>query len=84
MSVEFLFFHFKNPKRALGGGEENFQRPGGEKRSPTGGGGERRTVDGDGEAPTCSKWVGFPRLFFLSWLRLLRFPSDMEIVSIFW
>ena len=40
--------------------------------------------DGDGEAPTCCKWVGFPRLFFPSWLRLLRFPSDLEIVSIFW
>ena len=48
MSVGFLFFHFKNPKRALGG-EENFQRPGGRrdrrrgKRSSGGGGG---TADG--------------------------------------
>ena len=32
------------------------------KRSPGGGAWERLTVNGDddGEAPTCSKWVGFP------------------------
>ena len=48
---------------------------------------ERRTVDGDGdgdgEAPTCSKWVGFPRLFFPSWLRLLRFPQICKLFSFF-
>ena len=58
-------------------------------RSPTGedrrgeGKRERRTVDGDGETPTCSKWVGFPRLFFPSWLRLLRFPQICKSFSFF-
>ena len=119
----FLFFHFKNVKRAWGGGGElpvNFQRRrwvggggwgkrtssdgggggggggGGEKRSPTGGGEEIADggrdrwggvgmVDGngDGEAPTCSKWVGFPRLFFPSWLRLLYFPQILKSFPFF-
>ena len=38
----------------------------------------------NGDAATCCKWVGFPLEFFPSWLRLLRFPLDLEIVSIFW
>ena len=43
----------------------------------------RWTANGDGDAATCCKWVGFPPEFFPYWLRLLRFPSDLEIVSIF-
>ena len=76
MSVGFLFFHFKNLKRAWGGGGGGRRDRRRGKRSLGGGGGGGGgvgTVDGngDGEAPTCSKWVGFPRLFFPSWLRLL-------------
>ena len=49
------------------------------------GNGRRWTTndDGDGDAATCCKWVGFPPEFFPSSNRLLRFPSDLEIVSIF-
>ena len=49
------------------GGREEIADAG--KRSPRGRKAwERLTVDGDGdgEAPTCSKWVGFSRLFFPS------------------
>ena len=41
-----------------------------------------RTGDGDGNAAACCKWVGFPPEFFPSSNSLLRFPSDLEIVSI--
>ena len=41
------------------------------------------TVNGDGDAATCCKWVGFSPDFFPSSNRLLRFPSDLEIVSVF-
>ena len=46
--------------------------------------GGRWTANDDGDAATCCKWVDFPPEFFPSWLCLLRFPSDLEIVSIFW
>ena len=42
---------------------------------------EQWTANGD--AATCCKWVDFPPEFFPSSNRLLRFPSDLEIVSIF-
>ena len=49
------------------------------------GNGRRWTANGDGDddVVTCCKWVGFPPEFFPSSNRLLRFPSDLEIVSIF-
>ena len=67
----FLFFHFiilsfQKPKMSFGEGGGGGR---GEKIADGGGEAwERWTADGDGdgEAPTCSKWVGFPRLFFPS------------------
>ena len=49
------------------------------------GNGGRWTANGDGDddTTTCYKWVGFPPEFFPSSNRLLRFPSNLEIVSIF-
>ena len=47
-------------------------------------GGQRTaTANGDGDTATTTGWVGFPPDFFPSLNRLLRFLSDLEIVSFF-
>ena len=52
--------------------------------SERGNGGRRTaTANDNGDAATTTKWVGFPLNFFPSSNRLLRFPSNLEIVSVF-
>ena len=56
-------------------------------RQPSGGtadcGRRTTTANDNDDAATATKWVDFPPDFFPSSNRLLRFPSDLEIVSVF-